>query len=384
MKQKTKIFLGIGLALLVLAVAGAIIYYVQVVQKERKAYENYLEGFELYKNGEYERAEKILLEAENYGETEKILTDLYYQQGLEAFEKEQYEAARELFLKNPDYQDSADYIKETAYQLGIDAYNGADYDKAEAYFNEIPAYKDVKEYVDGIAYERLKNYFAAGDYDNAEKCLDAIPDRDGVQPYAIVLLQAQAGGAFENLDYERSLELYERGMKYGTWVEAVYKPLPDEQKIAEFDPIRGDVGYEERLKQMEEAYTAAKKEYQVVVCLQHLVSYYAEEMKDKAVIAQVDEVRVAMHAYSSDNVIPVVMVAYKETVTENKKEKQQQAYAVYNETDFYAICHSLKEEEIDKSNSNELQANLRITKYWDEKDTITMDMARLRRAMGWE
>ncbi len=384
MKQKKKIFLGIGLALLVLAVAGAIMYYVQVVQKERKAYENYLKGFELYKNGDYARAEKILLETKNYGETEQILTDLYYQQGLEAFEKEQYETARELFLKNPDYQDTADYIKETAYQLGIDAYNKADYDKAETFFNEIPGYKDVQEYVDGIAYERLKIYFAAGDYDNAEKCLLAIPNRDGVQPYGIVLLPVQAGKAFENQDYERALALYEQGMAYGTWVETVYNPLPDEQKIAEFDPIRGDVGYEDRLKQMQEAYTTAKREYQSVDCLQQLVAYYADKMKDKAVLAQVDEVRVAQHSYSSDNSVSVIMIAYKETVTEKKKEKQQQAYAVYNETDFYAICHSLKVEEIDKSNSDELQANLRITRYWDEKDTVTMDMARLKKAMGWE
>lgn len=384
MKGKMKIFLGIGLALLLLAVAGAVIYYVQVVQAERKAYENYLEGFELYKKGEYGRAEKLLLEAKDYGETERILTDLYYKQGLEAFEKEQYETAREFFLKNPDYQDSADYIKETAYQLGIGAYNEADYDRAETFFNEIPGYKEVQKYVDGIAYARLKNYFAAGDYDNAEKCLSAIPDMDGVQPYGIVLFQAQAQKAFENLEYERSLELYNRALEYGSWVETVYKPLPDEQKIAEFDPIRGDIGYDERLKQIGEAHAAAEKEYQTVVCLRHLVSYYADKMKDKAVIAQVDEVRVAMQAYSSDNIVPVIMISYKETVTEKKKEKQQQAYAVYNETEFYAICHSLEMDEIDKSNSDELQANLRITKYWEEKDTITMDMARLKKAMGWE
>lgn len=384
MKRKTKIFLGVGLAIFLLVVAGAVIYYVQVVQKEQKSYEAYLEGFELYKEGKYEEAEKILLTTEDYGETETILTDLYYRWGMELFEKEEYESARELFFKNPDYQDTADYIKETAYQLGIAAYNGKDYDTAETFFNEVPGYKEVQNYIDGITYVRLQNYFAAGDYDKAEKCLFSIPTMDGVQPYGIVLLQAQAQKAFENVEHERALELYERGLEYAAWVETVYNNLPDEQKISEYDPIRGEIGYEDRIKQMEEEYASAKKEYQTITCLKNLVSYYEEKMKEKAVLSQVDEIRVAMMAYSSDNIVPVVMIAYQETVTEKKKEVQRQAYAVYNETDFYAICHSLDMEEIDKSNSDELQANLRITQYWDTTDTITMDMSRIRRAMGWE
>ncbi len=384
MKQKTKIILGIGLALLVLAVAGAIIYYVQVVQKEQKFYERYLEGFELYKEGKYEEAEKLLLTVENYGETKKILTDLYYKQGLEAFEKGDYEKARELLLKNSEYQDSADYIKEAAYQLGIEAYNAKEYDTAEGYFNELTGYKEVQGYVDGITYGRLLEYFAAGDYENAEKCIFSIPDKDGVQPYGIVVLQAQAQKAFENLEYERSLELYERGLEYASWVETVYNNSSEEQKANEFDPIRGEVSYGDRMNQMKESYASTKKEFQTVTCLKHLVSYYEEKMKEKAVLSQVDEIRVAMQAYSADNIVPVVMISYKETVTENKKEKQQQAYAVYNETDFYAICHSLKMEEIDKSNSDEVQANLRLAEYWEKKDTMTMDMARIRKAMGWQ
>lgn len=384
MKQKTKLFLGIGFAILVLAVAGAVIYYVQVVQKEQKSYETYLEGFELYKEGNYEEAEKLLLSVKDYGETEKILADLYYKQGLEAFEKQDYEKARELLLKNPEYQDSADYIKETAYQLGISAYEQKDYDTAEGYFKEVSGYKEVQSYVDGITYARLLEYFAAGDFDNAENCIFSIPDKDGVQPYGIVVLQAQAEKAFQNLEYERSLELYERGLEYASWVETVYNNLSDEEKVNAFDPIRGEVPYGDRIKQMEESYASARKEYQTVTCLKHLVTYYEEEMKDKAVLSQVDEIRVAMQAYSSDNIVPVIMISYKETVTEKKKEKQQQAYAVYNETDFYAICHSLNMEEIDKSNSDEVQANLRLVEYWEKKDTVTMDMERIRKAMGWE
>lgn len=384
MKQKKKLFLGIGLAVLLLAVAGAVIYYVQVVQKDRKSYETYLEGFELYKEGKFEEAEKLLLSVEDYGETKKILTDLYYQQGLAAFENQEYEKAKEFFSKNPEYQDSADYLKETSYQLGIAAYEAKDYDKAEGYFNEISGYKEVQNYVDGIAYARLLESFAAGDYDKAEACILAIPDMDGIQPYAVVVLQAQAQKNFENLQYEHALELYEQGLKYADWVENTYKNLSEEKKIYEFDPIRGEVSFEDRIKQMEEEYDSVKKEYQAVTCLKQLVTYYEEQMKDTAVISQVDEIRVAMQAYSSDNIVPVIMIAYKETVTEKNKEKQQQAYAVYNETDFYAICHSLKMEEIDKSNSDELQANLRITQYWEAKDAVKMDMTRIRKAMGWE
>ena len=384
MKKKTIIFLGIGLAILFLVVTGAVIYYVQVVQKERESYEDYLEGFELYKEGNYEEAEKLLLSTKDYGETETILMDLYYRWGLEFFEKEEYEKARELFLKNPDYQDTADYLKETAYQLGMTAYNEKDYDTAETFFKEIPGYKEIQNYIDGIEYARLQNYFATGDYDKAEECLLLIPNMDGVQPYGIVLLPVQAQKAFENQEYERALELYERGLGYSVWVENVYNNLSDEEKINEYDPIRGEVAYEERLKQMEEGYISVKKEYQAVECLKHLISYYEEKMKDKAVFFQADEIRVAMQAYASDNIVPVVMIAYQETVTEKKKEVQRQAYAAYNDANFYAICHSLNMEEIDKRNSDEIQANLRITQYWDAKDTVTMDMARIRKAMGWE
>lgn len=384
MIQKKKLVLGIGLAVLLLAVAGAVIYYVQVVQKDRKSYETYLKGFELYKEGNYEEAEKLLLSAEDYGETKKILTDLYYQQGIAAFENQEYEKAKELFSKKPEYQDSADYLKEISYQLGIAAYEAKDYDKAEGYFNEISGYKEVQNYEKGITYARLLESFAAGDYDKAEACIQAIPDMDGVQPYAVVVLQAQAQKNFENLQYEHALELYEQGLKYADWVENTYKNLPEEQKVNEFDPIRGGVSYEDRIKQMKEAYASAEKEFDAISCLKQLVSYYEEQRKDTAVLFQIDEIRVAMQAYSSDNIVPVIMIAYKETVTEKNKEKQQQAYAVYNKTDFYAICHSLKMEEIDKSNSDELQANLRITQYWEAKDVIKLDMTRVRKAMGWE
>ena len=384
MKKKTKIILGIGLAVLLLVVAGAVIYYVQVVQKEQESYETYLEAFELYKEGKYEKAEKLLLSTKDYGETETILTDLYYMWGVELFEKEEYEKARELFLKNPDYQDTADYLKETAYQLGMAAYNDEDYDTAEAFFEEISGYKDIQNYIEGIAYGRLQIYFAEGNFDKAGECLLSIRNMDGVQPYGIVLLPTQAQKAFENLEYERSMELYECGLGYAAWVENVYNNLPDEQKASEYGSICGEVPYEERLKQMEEAYLSVKKEHQAVECLKHLISYYEEKMKDKAVFFQADEIRVAMQAYAEDNIVPVVMIAYQETVMEKKKEVQRQAYAAYNDANFYAICHSLDIEEIDKSNADEVQANLRITQYWNEKDTITVDMSRIRRAMGWE
>ncbi len=381
MKNKAgKIIFGVVLALVLFMVIGVGMYGFQEVRKERQSYEDYEKAFNLYKEGKYEEAEKILVTIPNYEGVEEMLTDLYYRQGCEAFEAGDYAKARELFQKNTEYQDTMDYIRETAYQLGVAAFQNGDYATARSYFSEIPNHKDVPDYERHMVFFDMQSYVANGQYAEAENCILSISDYPGIEPYGIVVLSTQAAAAFENQDYEHSLDLYERAFKYCAWIDAYEALSPEEQ--AAYAQVAGETSFRERQKQMEKGQEAAIKEYQVVTCLKDLSNIYQQNMAETASISEVKEVRIGQQAYSSDNIVPVIMIYYKEQAVKNKK--QQDAYAVYNETEFYAICHSLEMEELDKSNSDEVQANLKLTKYWEDKKTEKMDMERLRKAMGWQ
>lgn len=384
MKDKKNIFIIIAVAVFVLAVAGAGIYYAQVVHKERKALEQYERGFELYKEGKYVEAEEVLSNVKDFEGVDQILDDIYYQMGKNAFESGQYEQAKAYFSKKPEYQNCLDYIKESNYLLGITAFENEDYETAETLLMENPDYKDTRSYLDNITYEKVKVYFNANDYENAAKNVLKILSYKGVEPYGIVVLQNQAEKAFENLEYKQALEMYERGLEFKTWYLEEYKGLTDEKKEKEYAFIYGDTSFEDRIKKMEEDYEWAKKESYVVDDLKNLVNLYETEKKDLAVLSQVDEIKVAMQQYNEKTQLPLIMISYKESINEGKKEKKQQAYAVYNEDEFYAICHSLKLEEIDKTNSDEIQANIKLSKYWEDEETVLVDMTRVRKAMGWE
>lgn len=383
MKKKTgKFIFGVAFALVFFVVAGVGMYGVQEARKEKQSVEKYEEAFRLYKEGKYDEAEKILVTMKNFHGVEEMLTDLYYQKGLLAFDAGDYDAARELFLKNPDYQDTQDYIKETAYQLGIAALANEDYETAHSYLDEISNYKDVADYLNKLSFADMKSYFANGDLAAAKDCILKISNYPGIEPYGLAVLPEQARQAFEGQDYEQAMKMYEQALSYRGWAEAYVALSPEEQ--AGFASIAGEVPFAERVEQLEAGYAAAKSEYQSIQCLKNLIAYYEEKMKETAIISEVDEVRFGMQTYSSDNIVPIIMISYKETFKEGEKEKQRQAYAIYNDTEFYAICHSLKMDEIDKSNSVEVQANLKLSKYWDAKDAAVIDMARIRSAMGWQ
>lgn len=376
-KKSNKIYLVILLFVIVIAIVAGIYGY-EVVYKERQLYNQYQQAFELYKTGEYEEAEKILRKIPSYEGVSVLMRDIQYQKGVLAFEAGEYETARQLFLNVSEYQDSQDYIEETTYLLGIDAYMIQDYDVAKSYFEEIPNYKDVSNYLEELAFKRLQETFQQSFYSEAEACIFEIPDYPGVEPYAIVVLEEQGKAAYEGQQYERSMEMFRMALEYAAWVDT-YNGMPEEEKAA-YAAIAGEVDFKQRLKNIESERELAEREYQAVLCLRELVKYYENNMVDVAVLSQVDEIRFAKQIYTNDAQVPLIMISYKETVN----EKQKQAYAVYNETELYGICPSLKMEEIDKSNSSQLQAHLKITSFWDKKETVDIDMARVRKAMGWE
>lgn len=206
-----------------------------------------------------------------------------------------------------------------------------------------------------------------------------IPDYPGVEPYGIVVLEEQGKAAYEAQQYERSIEMFKYAAAYSDWLD-IYNAMPAEEKSS-YAAICGETDFKQRLRNIKSESELAEREYQAVLCVKELVKYYENEKQEIAELAEVDEVRFAEQTYSNNAQVPVVMISYKEKTSEKKKEQQ---YAVYNETDLYGICPSLKNEEIDKSDSNQLQTYIKLSGLWDMKDTIKLDMARIKKAMGWE
>lgn len=378
LKQNSNNIFQLILALLLIVIIGAGIYGFRVVRRERGLYNKYQQAFELYKKGSYDESEKILKTISSYEGVSELLTDIRYRQGLLAYEAGDYANARELFFKVSNYQDSLDYIEEITYLLGLEAYSVQDYDAAKSYFEEIPEYKEAPTYLEELTFLRLQRVFQSGFYMEAEECIFEIPEYPGVEPYAIVVLEEQGKAAYEAQQYERSIEMFRMALEYSSWMD-IYNLMPEEEK-AVYGAIAGEVDFVKRLKNIKEEKALAEREYQAVLCLKELVKYYENNKIDVAVLSQVDEIRFALQTYTNEAVIPLIMIAFQETVKENK----QQAYAAYNETDLYGICHSLKMEELDKSNSEELQTYLKISELWEDKSTVKIDMVRIRKAMGWE
>ncbi len=378
-KKKLKEAVPVFLCIFVALALVASVYGVLKVREDRQKFAKYEEAFLLYKSGEFEEAEEILRKITGYKGVMELLRDIHYQKGLLFYHDREYFDAREQFFKVSNYQDSQDYIEECTYQMALEAYGTQDYDTARGYFVEIKDYKDVSKYLDDLYFVELKKVFATKFYSEAEECIFAIPDYPGVEPYAIVVLEELGRLAFEAQQYERAGEMYRLALEYEPWVKETYKNMPPEEKAAN-DTITGEVSFEDRLDNIEDAKEASEREFQAVKCLKELVKYYENNMVDVAAIEQVDEVRFAKQTYTNDAVVPIIMISYKENVN----KKKEQAYAVYNETDMYGICHSLKMEEIDKANSQELQTNLKIAPIWEAEDTIIIDMERMRSAMGWK
>lgn len=375
--KKKQIYLA-AFTLLVVLIAGAAWYGYKVVYKERQLYQKYQQAFELYKNKDYEQAEEILLTMEDYEGVSVLLKDICYQKGVAAFEAGEYESVRELLSQITDYQDSLDYVEASTYQLAVDAYVVQDYDTAENYFSEIADYKDVRNYMEEIAFHNLKQSFQAGYYMECESSIFKIPDYPGVEPYGIVVLEAQGKEAYEAQQYERALEMYRYALEYGSWLD-IYNEMTQEEKAA-YAAIAGETDFKQRLKNIETERALAQREYQALLCLKELVKYYENNKAETAELVQVDEIRFAKQAYTNEAEVPVVMIAFQEKVN----GKKQQAYAVYNETELYGICSSLKMEEIDKADSVQLQAHIKISGLWEQEDTVKIDMQRIRKAIGWE
>lgn len=376
-KKRRKIY-PVFILFTVLILVGAGVCGLREVYKERQRFELYQQAFELYKNSAYDEAEKVLEEIPEYQGVSAMLRDIQYQKGLIAFEAGQYEEAKGLFQKVSDYQDSQDYIEEAVYLLAMDAYTAKDYDTAIRYFEEIPDYKDVKQYQEEITFSNLETYFQAGSYQEAENCIFRIQDYPGVEPYGIVVLEAQGKAAYENQEYERAIEMFKYASAYSDWLDT-YNGMSKEEKAA-YDIIAGETDFKQRLKNISQEKELAEREYQALLCVKELVKYYENEKAEVAEISKVEEIRFSKQVYANSAEVPIVMISYKETAD----KKKTQSYAVYNETEFYGICPSLKMEEIDKSDSSQLQAYLKITDLWENKETVKIDMARIKKAMGWE
>lgn len=83
---------------------------------------DYKKAKELMEEGEYEQAQELLDELEDYEDSAELAMECRYQRGLAAYETGDYATARELFLEIPDYKDAAEQTCGCTYQIALQDY----------------------------------------------------------------------------------------------------------------------------------------------------------------------------------------------------------------------------------------------------------------------
>ncbi|HHW93687.1 MAG TPA: zinc-ribbon domain-containing protein [Clostridiaceae bacterium] len=174
--KKVKLFLTAGIVLVVV-VAGVLITFFMINKKKQARYD---EGTALLESGDYEQAQKIFLELENFSDSSDKANDaqkgLDYESAVKKMEKGQFDKAKSAFEELGDYKDSVKLAAKCQHAMDYESakalYEAGNYKEAE------PLFKSAKDYLDAeklaaecrkaMDYESAKALYEAGNYAEAE------------------------------------------------------------------------------------------------------------------------------------------------------------------------------------------------------------------------
>ena len=198
---------------------------------------DYLLGFELYKEGEYNKAANIFAELEEYRDSEEAKNrSLYYYAG-ECFAAGDYDEAIGVYTSIEGYQNSSEKKTEAEneknYTDAVVMFENGEYDAAKAIFEALAGYRDSGDYVAWIVYSEANKlmptdsegaidmFFSLIGYD--EELTELINDilYDKALSYMQSEIYEKALPVFEKLDYKESAALSLLCGKYISYNSAV-------------------------------------------------------------------------------------------------------------------------------------------------------------------
>lgn len=105
-----------------------------------------------------------------------IIKPLRYNMGIKMIEREDYEKAQNIFENLENYKDSADKVLGTKYQLAIKKIDSGEKESAFAIFKELRNYKDSMKYIKEIKYMDAIELKQKGEYEQGIRVFKALGD----------------------------------------------------------------------------------------------------------------------------------------------------------------------------------------------------------------
>ncbi|MCI8714143.1 MAG: hypothetical protein HFH23_18335 [Ruminococcus sp.] len=163
--------------------------------KDLRAYNS---AKKLLENGNYQEAQKIFKELDDYKDSKEQVYECDYQRALSLIKEEKYSESLEIFTSSlkTEYKDSEEQKNLCIYEIAKQDLDAKNYIEAETSFKELSdiGYKDSNDLYKKSKYELGKSYMESESYEDAIEC-------------------------FANLNYEDSETLYQQsayilGKKY--------------------------------------------------------------------------------------------------------------------------------------------------------------------------
>ena len=151
---------------------------------------NYNKALKLYEAKDYRGTIDLLKDSKKYQDSDKIVSDSYYQLGVISDGNADYKTALDMFLNAGQYKDAQKLVEKEKYQLARAEFENQSYEQAIKMFEEIPEYEDSKEWIKHSCYMLASKYFNSLNYEEAKEYFQKAEDyQDAEERYQESLYQ---------------------------------------------------------------------------------------------------------------------------------------------------------------------------------------------------
>lgn len=138
--------------------------------------EKYEKAQKLFKNGDYEKAEKAFRELGEYKDSKNMVKECKYSRASELVKKSDYKAAAVLYKELGSFKESAARYKDTLYRYGLKMQEEKKYEDAVKAFEELGNHKESKKKLQEAKYAYVLEHLDSMDEKTYDYLTDLIPE----------------------------------------------------------------------------------------------------------------------------------------------------------------------------------------------------------------
>ena len=158
--------------------------------------------------GEYESAAKRFRTLGEYRDAATRVQDCVYRQAGKALEAAEYLVAKSLYASIPDYQDSVERARDCVYRYALELKSEERYDEARLQFDKLGAYLDSADQAMACGYAQATARMRNGKYDEAAGLFAAIAGYEDADELAKECSYLPAAAHYERGEYQQAIDLW--------------------------------------------------------------------------------------------------------------------------------------------------------------------------------